>query len=256
MNNIQTFNHSMFGEIEIVTIEGKEFFGATQVAMNLGYSNPQKAIRDHCKEKGCTNRSVLTNGGQQTIKFIDEGNLYRLISRSKLSGAEIFESWVFDDVLPSIRKHGGYLTAEKVEEALLNPDTLIRLATELKNERAERVRLQEKTDADRPKVIFAEALETSRNSILIGELAKLLKQNGIEGMGQNRLFQILRNEGYLGKKGEQYNMPTQRSMELKIFEIKKTTINNPDGSVRVTRTSKVTGKGQIYFINKLKKKGA
>lgn len=248
---MQTFYHSLFGEIEIVTIDGKEHFGATQVAMNLGYSNPQKAIRDHCKEKGCTNRSVLTNGGQQTIKFIDEGNLYRLISRSKLSGAEIFESWVFDEVLPSIRKHGGYLTAEKVEEALLNPDTLIRLATELKNEREERVKLQVKSDAERPKVIFAEALETSNSSILIGELAKLLKQNGVD-VGQNRLFEQLREEGYLGKKGEHYNMPTQRSMELKIFEIKKRTINNPDGSVRVTRTPKVTGKGQIYFINKFK----
>jgi anti-repressor protein len=252
MNNMQTFNHAMFGEIEVVVIDGKEHFGGTQVAMLLGYTNPHKAINDHCRKDGLTKREVIDKLGRvQEMNFISEGNLFRLITRSKLPGAEEFEKWVFDEVLPAIRKHGGYLTPEKVEEALLNPDTLIRLATELKNERAERVKLQEKSDADRPKVIFAEALETSNTTILIGELAKLLKQNGID-IGQNRLFDLLRSQGYLGNRGEYRNIPTQKAMELKLFELKTRTINNPDGSVRVTRTTKVTGKGQIYFINKLK----
>lgn len=201
------------------------------------------------KQKGL--HSIQTLGGKQEMTVINEAGVYKLVFTSRKPEAEKFTDWIVEDVLPSIRKYGGYLTAEKVEEALLNPDTLIRLATELKNERAERVKLQEKTDADRPKVIFAEALETSNTTILIGELAKLLKQNGID-IGQNRLFDHLRNQGYLGKRGDYRNIPTQKAMELKLFELKTRTINNPDGSVRVTRTTKVTGKGQIYFINKLK----
>lgn len=252
MNQLQIFNHPRFGQVEIITIDGKEHFGATQVAKVLGYSNPQKAIRDHCKEKGRTIRSVLTNGGQQEMRFIDEGNLYRLITKSKLPNAEQFESWVFDEVLPSIRKHGTYMTAETIEKTLNDPDFIIGLASKLKEEQQARKTLEAQISTDRPKVIFAEALETSTNAILIGELAKLLKQNGV-GIGQNRLFQKLRTEGYLGTRGEYYNMPTQKAMELKLFQIKTRSINNPDGSVRVTKTTKVTGKGMVYFINKFKR---
>ena len=188
--------------------------------------------------------------------FILEGDLYRLIIRSKLPSAEQFERWVFDEVLPSIRKHGGYLTPEKVEEALLNPDTLIRLATTLKEEREARriaesknAQLVEKVEADAPKVLFADSVAASRQSILVGEMAKLLRQNGLE-IGQNRLFNRLRSEGFLSNAGERYNMPTQRAMEMGLFEIKEVTVTNADGSIRLTRTPKVTGKGQLYFVNR------
>jgi anti-repressor protein len=252
-NSIRIFNHEAFGEVQVFINEsGDVEFAGTEVAIKLGYTNPLKAINDHCLEKGVTFRSVPTTGGNQQKKFINEGNLYRLIVRSRLPEAEKFESWVFDEILPTIRKHGAYLTPQKVEEVLLDPDTIIQLATQLKQERMERSKLQEKFDKDRPKVIFAEALETSNNSILIGELAKLLKQNGVD-IGEKRLFAQLRQDGYLMKTpGERWNDPTQRSMEMRIFEIKKRTINNPDGSVRTTKTTKVTGKGQIYFINKFK----
>lgn len=197
-----------------------------------------------------------SNGGMQDKGFILEGDLYRLIIRSKLPSAEQFERWVFDEVLPSIRKHGGYLTPEKVEEALLNPDTLIRLATTLKEEREARriaesknAQLVEKVEADAPKVLFADSVAASRQSILVGEMAKLLRQNGLE-IGQNRLFNRLRSEGFLGNAGERYNMPTQRAMEMGLFEIKEVTVTNADGSIRLTRTPKVTGKGQLYFVNR------
>lgn len=252
MEQLQIFNHADFGEVHIIHINGKEMFAATQVATILGYSNPRDAIAKHCREEGVAFYDVPTPGGTQQMKFIDEGNLYRLIVRSKLPTAEKFERWVFDEVLPSIRQHGGYLTPEKIEEVLLNPDTIIDLAQRLKQANEEKAKLAAKIEADKPKVLFAEALETSSNSILIGELAKLLKQNGVN-IGQNRLFERLRNEGYLMKtKDERWNDPTQKALELGLFEIKKRTINSPDGTVRTVKTTKVTGKGQIYFINKYK----
>jgi anti-repressor protein len=252
VNKPQIFKHAEFGEVQLIKIDGKEMFAAVQVALLLGYKDPYDAIRKHCREEGSAIYPVLTVGGEQKVKFIDEGNLYRLIVRSKLPTAEKFERWVFDEILPSIRKHGGYLTPEKIEEVLLNPDTIIQLANQLKEERKAKQQLQAKIEQDKPKVLFAEALETSGNSILIGELAKLLKQNGVD-IGQNRLFERLRQEGYLMRtRDDRWNDPTQRSMEMGLFEVKVRTINNPDGSVRTTKTTKVTGKGQIYFINKFK----
>ncbi|MED1643686.1 phage antirepressor KilAC domain-containing protein [Brevibacillus agri] len=252
MNKPQIFSHVEFGEVQIIQIDGKELFAATQVATILGYSNPRDAIAKHCREEGVAFYDVPTSGGTQQMKFIDEGNVYRLIVRSKLPSTEKFERWVFDEVLPSIRQHGGYLTPKKIEEVLLNPDTIIDLAQRLKQANEERAKLATQIEQDKPKVLFAEALETSSNSILIGELAKLLKQNGVN-IGQNRLFERLRNEGYLMKtKDERWNDPTQKALELGLFEIKKRTINGPDGTVRTVKTTKVTGKGQIYFINKYK----
>lgn len=246
MNDLQVFKNSEFGELAILIIDGKEYFPASECAAKLGYTNPQKAIRDHCK--GVTKRSVLTAGGEQEINFIPEGDLYRLIVRSKLPSAERFESWVFDEVLPSIRKHGAYMTPAKIEEVLLNPDTIIRLATDLKAEREIRMALEAKVEQDKPKTIFADAVTASHSSILVGDLAKLIKQNGYD-IGQKRLFEYLRQEGYLIKGGNSKNMPTQRSMEMDLFEVKESAITNPDGSIRVTKTTKVTGKGQVYFIN-------
>lgn len=182
--------------------------------------------------------------------FIPENTFYRLAMKAKNEAAEKFQAFIADEVLPAIRKHGGYLTPEKVEEALLNPDTIIRLATDLKTEREKRLRLEEQAQKDKPKVLFADAVATAKTSILIGELAKLLKQNGVD-MGQNRLFEWMRRNGYLiQRKGTDYNMPTQRAMESGLFEIKETSITHADGHMSVSKTPKVTGKGQQYFINR------
>lgn len=247
-----TFDNSTFGKLPILMIDTKPHFGATEAATILGYSNPQKAIRDHCLEAGCTIRSVSYPSGTKRKKFITEGNLYRLITHSHLPSAEKFESWVFDEVLPSIRKNGTYMTPQTIEQTLNDPDFIIRLAQRLKDEQEARRHAEGEVETMKPKALFADAVETSRNSILIGELAKLLKQNGID-IGQNRLFRWLREHGYLCQRGGFSNTPTQKAMNLKLFEIKERVINNPDGSARVTRTTKVTGKGQIYFINKFLK---
>jgi len=245
MKDLQIFKSPEFGQVRTVEIDGKIYFVASDIAKALGYMNTSKAINDHCK--GVTKRYIPTNGGNQEMNIIPEGDIYRLAAKSELPGAEKFESWIFDEVLPTIRKHGMYAT----EELLNDPDLAIKAFTALKEERQKRLEAEQQIQLDKPKVLFAEAVEVSKSSILIGELAKILKQNGIE-IGQNRLFAWMREEGYLCKSGENYNLPSQYSMELGLFEIKKTTINNPDGSVRVTRTTKVTGKGQIYFVNKFK----
>ncbi|MBC3101985.1 phage antirepressor [Staphylococcus haemolyticus] len=250
MNELQVFKNSQFGNLEILTFEGKEWFPAIQVAEILGYANPRDAISRHTKNKGVVNHDVLSNGGVQRKKFIDEGNLYRLITRSKLPQADEFEEWVFEDVLPSIRKHGLYATDNVIENTLNNPDYIINILTEYKKEKEHNLTLEQQIKDNKPKVLFADSVAGSENSILVGELAKLLKQNGVD-VGQNRLFKWLRNNGYLIKKsGESYNLPTQKSMDLEILDIKKRVINNPDGSSKITRTPKVTGKGQQYFINK------
>jgi anti-repressor protein len=251
MNDLQIFKNPEFGEIRTFTEQdGSITFCGTDVATALGYTNPTKAIRDHCKEDGVTIRSVIDSMGRtQQAKFISEGNLYRLIVGSHLPDAEKFESWIFDEVIPTIRKTGGYVN---------NDEVFIRTYLPFADEQTkamfratlETIRnLNAKIEADKPKVLFANAVETSKSSILIGDLAKLIRQNGYN-IGQNRLFEWLRNNSYLIKNGERRNMPTQRSMELGLFEIKERTINNPDGSIRITKTVKVTGKGQEYFINK------
>ena len=251
MNELKVFNNPEFGEIRTIEENGKVLFCATDIARALGYSNPRDAIKRHCR---CVVKRDIPHP-QSPEKFIEmlfipEGDIYRLAAKSELPGAEKFESWIFDEVLPSIRKHGAYMTPEKIEEVLLNPDTIINIATQLKEERQRRAALEQTVEIQRPKVLFADAVEASHNSILVGDLAKLLKQNGVD-IGQNRLFDRLRRDGYLcGRSGDQYNAPTQRSMELGLLEVRERTINNPDGSVRITRTTKVTGKGQVYFINK------
>ena len=231
MNDLTIFNSNEFGEIRTVTIDGKPYFVATDVATALGYVNPRKAVNDHCK--GVTKRDTPTSSGVQQMSYINEGDLYRLIMKSKLPAAEKFESWVVDEVLPIQTPQGKELLALAVLEA--------QKTIEAQTAEIERMK---------PKEIFADAVAASHTSILIGDLAKLLRQNGVE-TGQRRLFDWLRENGYLIKrKGSDWNMPTQRSMELGLFEVKESTVNNPDGSVRTNRTTKVTGKGQQYFINK------
>lgn len=247
---LQIFNNQEFGQIRTITENGKPLFCGSDVAKALGYSNVRDAVGRHCK--GVVKRDTLTEGGAQEMSFITESDVYRLIVRSHLPSAERFESWVFDEVLPAIRQHGGYLTPQMVEQVLADPDTIIKLATQLKQARREAERMAVTIEANRPKVLFAESVEASYTSILVGDLAKLLRQNGVD-MGQQRMFDWLRKNGYLiRQQGSSWNMPTQRAMEMGLFEIKERTINNPDGSTRITRTPKVTGKGQIYFINKLR----
>lgn len=244
MNELQIFENSEFGTVRTVQFEGKTYFVANDVAKALGYKRPADAVTAHCK--GSVKHRYLTDGGEQELKFIPEGDIYRLVIKSQLPSAEKFESWVFDEVLPSIRKHGVYA----VDELLNDPDLAIKAFTALKEEKERNKALQADNDRMRPKEVFADAVATSHTSILIGDLAKLLKQNGVD-IGQKRLFSWMRENGYLIKRqGSDWNMPTQRSMELGLFEVKESTVNNPDGSVRINKTTKVTGKGQQYFINK------
>ena len=183
-------------------------------------------------------------------EFIPENIFYRLAMKAKNETAEKFQAKVADEIIPSIRKHGAYMTSDVLEKALASPDFLIQLATKLKNEQERNRKLKADNERMKPKEIFADAVSVSDTSILIGELEKIIKQNSID-IGQNRLFEWMRSKGYLiSRKGIDYNMPTQKSMELGLFEIKERTINNPDGSVRITKTVLVTGKGQQYFINK------
>lgn len=248
MNELKIFENPHFGSIRTILKDGEPWFVAADVCGALEIRNNRDAIeRLDADEKGVALTDTL--GGQQEMTIVSESGLYALVLGSRKPEAKAFKRWVTHEVIPAIRKHGGYLTAEKVEEALLNPDTLIRLATELKAEREQRRALESKVAEDAPKVLFAQAVEQAENSILVGDLAKLIKQNGTD-IGQKRLFARLRAEGYLGKTGESYNMPTQRAMEMQLFRISERTINNPDGSVRLTRTVKVTGKGQVYFINR------
>lgn len=245
MNELQIFENAEFGQVRTVTIDNEPWFVGKDVAIALGYTNPQKAVRDHVQEDDRGMNEMDTPSGRQTLAIINESGLYALIFGSKLESAKRFKNWVTSEVLPSIRKHGVYA----VDELINNPEMAIKAFTALKEEREKNKVLIADNQRMKPKEIFADAVASSRTSILIGDLAKILKQNGIE-TGQKRLFEQLRQEGYLMKSGVSKNMPTQKSMEKGLFEVKETTINNPDGSIRVTKTTKVTGVGQQYFINK------
>lgn len=238
MNELKVFENAEFGKIRGVEIDGESWLVGKDVAERLGYADHNKAIAMHVDDEDKLNDKTSSSLGQRGGWLINESGLYSLVLGSKLPNAKKFKRWVTSEVLPAIRKHGGYLTAEKVEEALLNPDVLIKLATELKDEREARRALESKVAEDAPKVLFANAVEQSENSILVGDLAKLIKQNGTD-IGRDRLFARLRKEGYLGTICNNYNMPTQRAMEMQLFRISDQ-----------TRTVKVTGKGQVYFINR------
>ncbi len=248
MNELMIFNNPEFGKIRTITDDGKTLFCAKDVAAALGYKDTTNAIKQHCR--GVVKRHLTDKlGRKQETNFIPEGDIYRLAAKSELPGAEKFESWIFDEVLPSIRKHGAYMTPDTIEKLISNPDTIIQIATALKEEQSKRKALETRAEADRPKVLFADSVAASKSSILVGEMAKLLKQNGVH-TGQNRLFETLREKGFLIKRqGSDYNMPTQKAMEMGLFEIKETVINHSDGHTSVNKTPKVTGKGQQYFVN-------
>ena len=198
---------------------------------------------------------VDTLGGRQEMIAVTESGLYSIILLSRKPEAKKFKRWVTHEVLPTIRKHGAYVTPAKLEELMNDPDSWIKVLTALKEERAAKERLQLEATENKPKVIFADAVSVSEGTILIGELAKILKGNGIE-IGQNRLFEKLRRDGYLIKrKGTDYNAPTQKAMDLGLFRVKETAITHSDGHVTISKTTKVTGKGQQYFINLFLGKG-
>lgn len=247
MNEIQTF-HYLSNEVRTIKQDGEPWFVLKDVCQILGLGTPAKvAERLDPDEKGVN--QIHTPGGKQEMTCINESGLYNVILRSDKPEAKPFRKWVTSEVLPTIRRHGAYMTPETIEKALTDPDTIIQLATTLKEERAARLALEAQAEADKPKVLFADAVATSKTSILIGELAKLISQNGIS-IGQNRLFAWMRDNGYLiRRKGSDYNMPTQRSMDLCLFEIKETVVAHADGHTSTNKTPKVTGKGQQYFIN-------
>ena len=260
MNELQIFENAMFGKIRTVVINNEPWFIGKDVATALGYTNPRDALAKHVDEED-KNTVAIHDGiqGNPNMTAINESGVYALVFGSKLPTAKAFKRWVTSEVLPSIRKHGGYMTPEKVEEALMNPDVMIRLATELKAERQKRQALSKLADEQgaqiakmQPKALFADAVSTSETSILIGGLAKLIKQNGVD-IGQKRLFQWMRENGFLIKSGADKNIPTQRAMEYGLFEVKERSIVGGDGANHVTRTTKVTGKGQIYFVNRFLK---
>ena len=243
--------------VRTVTINNEPYFVGKDVAMNLKYRQPADAIRNHVQPEDKGVYKLSTPGGEQRMTVINESGLYDLIfdasRQSKNSdvrdNARKFRHWVTSEVLPTIRKHGAYMTPQTIEKALLNPDTIINLATQLKKEQEQRKQLQVENEQMKPKALFADAVSTSNSSILIGQLAKILRQNGVN-IGQNRLFAWMRKNGYLGTRGSNRNVPTQRSMELGLFKTKETVINHSDGHTTVNITTKVTGKGQQYFINK------
>ena len=236
MSEIKVFENLEFGKVRVSVVDGEPMFCLADVAKSLGYSNPAKAVIDHCK--GVTVLETPTQSGVQSIKYGKEGEVYRLTMKSKLPNAEKFQDWVCNEVLPSIRKHGAYMTENVLEQAISNPDFMIGLLQNLKEEQKKRIEAEAKIELDKPKVLFSEAVTTSKTSILIGDLAKIIKQNGVE-MGQNRMFSWLRDNGYLIKeKVTDFNMPTQKDMEMKLFEIKETAITHSDGHITINKTTK------------------
>lgn len=250
MNELKIFENPDFGIVRTVTINGEPWLVGKDVAEALGYSNPRKAISDHvdAEDRGVTKCDTL--GGPQEMTIINESGLYALVLSSKLPTARRYKHWVTSEVLPSIRKHGLYATAETAERLLSDPDFVIRLFTEIKAEKEMRQKLEAEAAANAPKVLFADSVEASKTSILVFDLAKLIRQNGVD-IGGRRLFAWMRDNGYLvRRKGADYNMPTQKAMEMGLFEVKETAITHADGHISVNRTPKVTGRGQVYFINK------
>lgn len=240
MEELQSFNNLEFGAVRATIIDNEPWFVGKDVTLALGYSNARDAIGKHVdnEDKGVAKRDTL--GGAQDLTVINESGLYSLILSSKMPNAKKFKHWVTSEVLPTIRKTGNYQQIPQGKDLLALAVIEAQKMIEQQTVEIERMK---------PKEIFADAVSTSETSILIGDLAKLICQNGHQ-IGQKRLFDWMRQNGYLIKSGSSRNMPTQRSMEQKLFEVKESSIANPDGSVRVTRTTKVTGKGQIYFINR------
>ena len=251
MAAIKIWENPEFGELRIVDMNGEPWMVGKDVAQALGYQNASKALNDHVDPEDKLNNESLLSLGQRGGWLINESGLYSLVLSSKLPGAKRFRRWVTGEVLPSIRKDGGYIkTVPGMTDADIMAKAILLAQKTIEGQKAQ---IAEMT----PKALFADAVSASSTSILVGDLAKLIRQNGLD-IGQNRLFDWLRNNGYLIRaKGMSWNMPTQRSMDMGLFEVKETSITHSDGHISVNKTVKVTGKGQIYFVNKLiPKKGA
>lgn len=260
MSNIQIFNHPKFGDIRTAGTADEPMFCLSDICKAVGIANARN-VKSRLDEEDVRLVDTPTNGGIQQLTFVTESGLYETIIRSDSEAAKPFRKWVTSEVLPTIRKHGAYMDDKTIERTLTDPDYLIQLATTLKDERRARQEAEEraarllcdnqqkdeKIKEDAPKVIFADAITGSKSSILIGQLAKTLTQNGYK-IGQNRLFAWLRDNHYLGSYGSYYNIPYQVYIEQGLFEVKYT--SHSEGASMVTSaTPKVTGKGQQYFIN-------
>lgn len=243
MNQIKIFENQEFGKIRTALLNDEPMFCLGDVCKALGIAQASK-VKERLSEKGVHSIPTLTAGGEQRLLYINESNLYKAIFHSRKESAERFTDWVTSEVLPSIRKSGGYIAGqEQMSDSELMAKALLVAQKQIEERNAQIERM-------RPKEIFADAVSASHQSILVGELAKILKQNGID-TGQKRLFIRLRDEGYLIKrKGSDYNMPTQKSMNLGLFEIKESTRIDGSGCTIITKTPKVTGDGQKYFVNK------
>lgn len=248
MNELTIFENPNFGEVRTIDINDKPYFVAVDVARALGYSNPHDAIARHCKgvvkHEGVSiniNQYGTKTSQRAMMSFIPEGDIYRLITRSQLPEAEKFETWVFDEVIPSIRKHGLYA----MDDLINNPDLAIKALTALKEEREKNAKLAAVNEELKPKAQLADAVTGSPYTISVGEMAKILNQNGVD-IGQNRFYKWLRANGYIMGT----NTPTQKAMELKIFVLKESTVSLPDGTQKLVKTPRVTGKGQEYFLKK------
>lgn len=246
MNKLQVFTHETFGGVRMIERNGEPWFVAADVCDALEIHRTQtRRLDEDEKDVHLTH----TPGGAQEVTIVNESGLYSLIMGSRKPEAKAFKRWITHEVIPTIRKHGMYATPTTLEQMIADPANAIKLLTALKEEQERRKELESKVAADAPKVLFANAVETSDTAILVGQLAKIIRQNGVE-IGQNRLFKWMRENGYLLK---HHNTPTQYSMERGLMEIKERTINNPDGSVRITQTPMITGKGQTYFVNQFLK---
>lgn len=257
MNDLQIFKNSEFGEIRTVTKNNEPWFIATDVCSALDISNTSQALTRLDDDDDEKNTIILNEGiGNPNKSIVSEYGLYNLILASRKKEAKKFKRWITHEVIPTIRKHGAYMSSEVIEKTLSDPDYLIRLATNLKEEKAKRALAEAQIERDKPKVLFADTVSSSNKSCLVGELAKLISQEAIrrgeinKKIGQNNLFAWMRNSGYLCKSGERKNQPLQQYVEQGLFELKKGSYVDSNGSNITTTTTKVTGKGQIYFVNK------
>lgn len=247
---LQIFKNNEFGSLRTIERNEEPWFVGKDVAEALGYERTADAIRAHVDNEDKGLGEIPTPGGKQSMTIINESGLYSLILSSKLKTAKRFKHWVTSEVLPAIRKHGAYLTDQKAFDITHNANSL----ADLLEQASEQLRQKDiEIERMRPKEIFSDAVSTSKSYILIGELAKILKGNGID-IGQNKLFVWMRENGYLIKrKGTDYNMPTQRAMNQGLFKIKEGSIVHSDGHTSITKTVKVTGRGQVFFVNKFLK---
>ena len=257
MEAIKIFENDRFGEVRVAGTSENPLFCLVDVCRVLEIKNPRDC-KSRLKPEGVvltdgvsktTNQYGITTEQEVTLTFINEQNLYKVIMRSDKPQAEPFQDWVCGEVLPSIRKHGAYMTNDTQEKALASPDFLIQLATNLKEEQQKRIEAERKVTEAAPAVAFTKAVQSANSSCLIGELAKLIAQNGYS-IGEKRLFAWMRDNGYLGKHGERYNIPNQQYVEQGLFELKKGVRSGDNGVLHTTITPKVTGKGQVYFVNK------